>query len=146
MKKKEPEELDRTPLRFGRILTVSGSIPTAVSIIVRSFALQGFRVTSAPGEFPVKLEIGQRWANFVTLTLGVSYKFLRLSENGVVLIDEPKANGTASDLLVHLYYADYAQRMSPIVLDSIASAAQTLAGEGLLINIGPIIATKGRLL
>ena len=94
----------------------------------------------------MKLEIGQRWANFVTLTLGVSYKFLRLSENGVVLIDEPAANGTASDLLVHLHYADYAQRISPIVLDSIASAAQTLAGEGLLINIGPIIATKGRLL
>lgn len=146
MKKKEPEEFNGTPLRFGRILTVSGSIPKAVSLIVKSFTLQGFRVTSASGEFPVKLEIGQRWANFLTLTLGVSYQFLHLSENGVVIIDKPTANGAASDLLVRLHYADYVQRMSPIVLESIANAAKTLEEEGLLISLGPIIATKGRLL
>ena len=71
-----------TPLRPGRILTVSGAIAPAVDAVVASFIARKFRVTSTAGKYPVKLEFGRWWADFLSQSLPLPNAFLGLSKHG----------------------------------------------------------------
>ena len=135
-----------TPLRPGRILTVSGAITPAVDAVVASFTARKFRVTSAAGKYPVKLEFGRWWADFLSQSLPLPNAFLGLSKHGVVFIDSPTTTGLTASLMIRLYYADSAHQMCPIVLDAITDAIRELTATGALVDAGPVIATKGRLL
>jgi predicted solute-binding protein len=134
------------PLRPGRILTVSGAIVPAVDTVVAVFTARKFRVTSAAGEFPIKLELGRWWADFLSPALPLPNAFLGLSKHGVVFIDSPTTNGSTASLMVRLYYADSAHQMRPIMFDAITDAIRVLTAAGVLVEAGPVIATKGRLL
>ena len=135
-----------TPLRPGRVLTVSGAIDPAVKAVIASFAARKFRVTSTAGKYPIKLELGRWWADFLSQSLPLPNAFLGLSKHGVVFIDSPTTTGSTASLMIRLYYADSAHQMSPIVLDAITDAIRELMAAGVLVEAGPVIATKGRLL
>jgi hypothetical protein len=134
-----------TPLRPGRVITVSAPAAPVIDSIVATFVARGFRVTSAAGTFPLTLEVGRWYAPYLLWGSVWPSKLSSPARHGVVRVELTTNADSTLAVTIRVYYAWSAQLMSPIVLDAINDLAVTLAASGVLIDAGPIIATKGRL-
>jgi hypothetical protein len=134
-----------TPLRPGRVITVSGPAAPVVDSIIATFVARGFRRTSAAGTFPLILELGRWYAPYLLWGSVWPSKLSGPAKHGVVRVDLTTNADSTLAFTIRVYYAWSAQLMSPIVLDAINDLVATLAATGVLIDAGPIIATKGRL-
>jgi hypothetical protein len=134
-----------TPLRPGRVITVSGPIAPAVDAIVAPFIARRFRVTSAAGALPLKLELGRWYAPYLLWGSTWPRTLSSPARHGIVQVDVATNADSTLAFTIRVYYAWSARLMSPIVLDAINDAIATLTASGVLIDAGPVIATKGRL-
>jgi hypothetical protein len=134
-----------TPLRPGRVIAVSGNVDDALAMIVAPFIARKFRLGSAQGVSPVKLELGRWFAPYLLWGSTLPSALSGPAKHGIVLIDIVSNPPATSTFTVRVDYAWSAQLFSPIVLGAIAEGVDALSAKGVLVEAGPIIATKGRL-
>jgi hypothetical protein len=127
------------------VITVSGPVAPAVDTIVAAFVSRGFRMTSAAGSIPLTLENGHWWAPYLLWGSRRPASLSGPAKHGVVRVELATNADSTLAFTIRVYYAWSAQLMSPIVLEAINDVVATFTAAGVLVDAGPIIATKGRL-